>query len=284
MEVAMTGSEPVPILEQDVALLQGVLDSLDDPVFVKDRRHRWVAFNDGFCKLLGQPREALLGKSDPDFFPPEQVEEFWRLDDQLFESGETNRNEERLTDEQGEVHLIWTRKYPMRDASGQVVGLVGIISDITELRERIEALDTIEREAAEQRARVKAQRELIDAMEAPIITLWAGILLVPIVGELSERRAQVVLERLLAAVARESTRVVFLDISGLPELTASSAATLRSAVSTARLLGAQAEIVGMRPNIARVLVGQGIELGAVQTHASLRDGLHRALRRLGVVA
>src|SRR5687768_126255 len=112
------------------------LDSLDDPIFVKDRQHRWVLFNAQFCKLIGRSREELLNKSDPDFFPPEQVEVFWNLDNQLFDSGESNENEEFLTDEKGLVHTIWTRKYPIFD-DGEVVGLIGIISDITSLRGRL---------------------------------------------------------------------------------------------------------------------------------------------------
>lgn len=74
------------------ALLQLLLDSMSDPVFVKDRQHRWVAFNAAFCRLLGRSREELLGKSDPEIFPPDQVEVFWRLDDEIFASGEPNDN------------------------------------------------------------------------------------------------------------------------------------------------------------------------------------------------
>lgn len=256
-----------------------VLDSLGDPVFVKDRQHRWILFNAPFCRLLGRTHDELLGKSDPDFFPPEQVEVFWTLDDQLFNSGEYNENEEFLTDEKGFVHTIWTRKYPVRD-QGAVVGLVGIISDITSLRARLDAITSLEATAAQQQMRIAAQQELIDSMEIPMISVWKGILLVPLVGEVSERRAQLVLERLLNVISRDAIRVVFLDITGVPTITELSAATLLRAVSAARLLGAEAEIVGVSASIAQLLATQETSFAGVRIHASLRVGLRAALLRL----
>jgi rsbT co-antagonist protein RsbR len=258
-----------------------VLDSLGDPLFVKDRQHRWILFNEQFCQLLGRSHDELLGKSDPDFFPPDQVEVFWARDDQLFSSGESNENEEFLTDESGLVHTIWTRKYPVRDR-GEIVGLVGIISDITCLRARLDAITSLEAMAAQQQLRIEAQQELIDSMEIPMISVWEGILLVPLVGEVSERRAQLVLECLLEVISRESIRMVFLDISGVPTITEWSAATLLRAVSAARLLGAEAEIVGVSASIARLLVDQQTSLVGVRTHATLGVGLRAALLRLSM--
>jgi rsbT co-antagonist protein RsbR len=258
-----------------------MLDSLDDPIFVKDRQHRWIVFNAPFCKLLGRTREEVLGKTDPDFFPPQQVEVFWDLDDQLFDSGESNENEEFLTDEKGLVHTLWTRKYPIRDR-GEIVGLVGIISDITSLRSRLDAITALEVTTAQQQTRLEAQQELIDSMQTPMISVWEGILLVPLVGEVSERRAQLVLERLLEVISRDSIRVVFLDITGVPTITDWSAATLLRAVNAARLLGAEAEIVGVSAAIARVLITQQISFEGVRTHSTLGMGLRAALLRLGM--
>jgi rsbT co-antagonist protein RsbR len=271
---------PAPqLLSQDLQFVRRVLDSLADPVFVKDRQHRWILFNEPFCQLLGRSCEDVLGKSDPDFFPPEQVEVFWTLDDQLFESGERNENEEFLTDERGVVHTIWTRKYPVREQE-QVVGLVGIISDITNLRARLDAVTALEATAAQQQLRITAQQELIDSMAIPMISVWEGILLVPLVGEVSERRAQLVLERLLEVISRESIRVVFLDITGVPTITEWSAVTLLRAVSAARLLGAEAEIVGVSASVAQLLTTREYSFAGVRTHSTLRAGLKAALLRL----
>lgn len=113
-----------------------VANSISDPVFVKDREHRWVLMNEAFCALVGQPRDVLLGKSDYDFLPKEQADVFWEKDEFVFESGETNVNEEAITGGDGALRHIQTKKTPFMSGDGQVL-LVGVIRDITD-RKRTE--------------------------------------------------------------------------------------------------------------------------------------------------
>ena len=82
-------------------LLGRIVDSVADPIFVKDEQHRWIMVNQAVCDLMGHPRDALLGKSDFDFFPTEEAEVFWEKDEEVFSSGRTNINEEQLTDGEG---------------------------------------------------------------------------------------------------------------------------------------------------------------------------------------
>ncbi len=260
----------------DLDFVQVVLDSMADPIFVKDLEHRWIVFNQAFCQLLGRSRADLLGKSDPDLFPPDQVEVFWALDDQLFESGEANENEEFLTDEAGVVHTLWTRKYPVR-VDGKIVGLVGIISDITALRKRLDSIRELEETTAKQKAALEAQNKLIDTIKVPVIEVWDRILLVPLIGEVSERRATQVLDRLLTAIASKQAKLVFIDVSEVPTVTESSAAILLRTVAAARLLGARAAIVGVSPTFAQMLIERGLDLKGIETHATLREGLRQVL-------
>jgi PAS domain S-box-containing protein len=142
--------------------LAAILDHLAHPVFIKDRQHRWVLLNRAACKLWGYSMEELLGKSDPDFFPKDQADFFWRKDDEMFASGQTVAvEEERLTDADGKVHVLATTKVPLRDASGQVTHLVGIIHDITPLKEAEDALRRkTEQLAAEVQQRTAAMKQL----------------------------------------------------------------------------------------------------------------------------
>src|SRR5262245_25837427 len=136
--------QPTPPLSADLsawetfAFLQTAIDSLADPVFVKDLDHRFVAVNRALCELFGLPREALIGHSDPEFVPAEQVEVFWRIDDMVIASGQPHENEEELTDGAGNVRTIWTRKFPVRNAQGEVIALSVIITDITAIKQRQE--------------------------------------------------------------------------------------------------------------------------------------------------
>lgn len=245
-------------------LLQAVIDVIADPVFAKDRAHRWIACNAAFARLVGRPREALLGRSDPDLFPPEQAEWFWRQDDALFASDAPHEVEEVLTDGAGRLRTLWTRKVELRDADGRVVGLVGTISDITDLRARI---------ASEREAIVRAKDEALDAMAVPVLEIDERVLLVPLVGPVSARRAEQIVAGLLDGIIRARASVVLIDLTGVPALDADSAARLLQAVAAARLLGARSILVGLGPQIAAALADFGVALGGVETRGRLRDGL-----------
>jgi len=120
--------------------LEETLNSIADPVFVKDIEHKWIMLNDAFCDFMGVKRSELLGKSDFDFFPKEEAEVFWKKDEEVFQEEEENLNEEHFTDASGTTHLIETRKNIITDRQGQKY-LVGIIRDITEKKQRIEMIE-----------------------------------------------------------------------------------------------------------------------------------------------
>jgi PAS domain S-box-containing protein len=116
--------------------LEQILDRISDPIFVKDREHRLFYVNEAECRLSGRPREQLIGKTDYDFFPKEQVDIFWRQDDFVFETGKENVNEENITDSDGALRTIITKKSRYIDETGRPY-IVGIIRDITD-RKRAE--------------------------------------------------------------------------------------------------------------------------------------------------
>jgi PAS domain S-box-containing protein len=139
-------------------LLEQIVDSVADPIFVKDEAHRWIMLNEALCTFLGHPREALLGKTDHDFFPKEEANIFWEKDAEVFASGLTNVNEESFTDAEGKTHTIVTKKSIFLDAQGKKV-LVGIIRDITDLKDSQAALEAA-RDELEERVKTRtAQTE-----------------------------------------------------------------------------------------------------------------------------
>lgn len=269
----------IPADWTDAALLQAALDAIPDPVFVKDRAHRWIAFNAAFCGLLGRSREQLLGRSDPDLFPPEQVEVFWRLDDIVFTGGAANENEESLTGADGLVRTIWTRKYPLRGADGAVLGLCGVITDVTRLRERVREAERKENALREQAAVLAAQTAMLDALALPVVELAEGVLLMSLVGELSQGRAAQAMQTLLGAIQGARARLVLLDLTGMPAVDTAVAAALLRTVQAAGLLGCESVLCGLGPAIARTLVELDVDLGKVTIRASVRDGLAHALAR-----
>ena len=159
-------------------LLGRIVDSVADPIFVKDEQHRWIMVNQAVCDLMGHPRDALLGKSDFDFFPTEEAEVFWEKDEEVFSSGRTNINEEQLTDGEGRTRVIVTKKSVLRDEAGRKM-LVGVIRDITELKQAERNLqqikDDLEQKVEQRTAEVrKTQEMLLHAQKMDAIGQMAG--------------------------------------------------------------------------------------------------------------
>jgi rsbT co-antagonist protein RsbR len=271
MVVSPTGVDPCKFMQY--------ADGMPDPVFFKDLEHRWVAFNRAFCALLGRPAAELVGKSDPDFFPPDQVAVFWDHDHMVFSSGKPDLNEERVTAADGGVRVIWTRKTPVYGDSGAIVGLVGIIMDITDQQAHKRAMEVLEAEASQQAALITAQREIIDSLVVPVLEVWDGILLLPLVGALSHSRASNAIEGVLAAVSQRRAETVLIDVTGVGNLDAEVVDLLIRAIRAIGLLGCRSILVGISAAAARALIESGMDLSAVTTCATLKQGLAAALRR-----
>ena len=112
--------------------LDGIINALADPVFVKDGQHRMIIVNDAECRLTGHPREKVIGHTDHDFFPKEQVDVFWEKDEKVLSSGITDENEELITDSDGNTKTILTKKSLYEDPVTGNKMLVGVIRDITD--------------------------------------------------------------------------------------------------------------------------------------------------------
>jgi PAS domain S-box-containing protein len=119
--------------------LSKIINSISDPIFVKDSQHRLVLVNDAECALIGYPREEILGRTDHDFFPQEQVDIFWAKDEMVLKTGQEDMSEEVITDAKGVLHTIVTKKTLYTDKNGEKF-IVGVIRDISERKKMEDAL------------------------------------------------------------------------------------------------------------------------------------------------
>jgi PAS domain S-box-containing protein len=150
--------------------LEKILNSFTDPLFVKDRQHRYVLINAAESILAGHRPEEMIGKTCYDFFPKEQADVFWEMDEEVFATGRENINEEYLTDSLGIVRTMVTKKTLYVDEAGNQF-LVGIARDITEQKKVDEQLkkahDELEKRVLQRTADLeKANQALTDTRDS----------------------------------------------------------------------------------------------------------------------
>lgn len=135
--------------------LNGILNAIPDPVFVKDRDHRWVVVNDAMCGFVRQRREALLSRPDSDVFPPDQIRVFHERDDEVLRTGLESSNEEDLSVGGGEMRRVVTKKSLHVDREGRPL-VVGVVRDVTKVRSDEAALRRANRSLAAANAELEA--------------------------------------------------------------------------------------------------------------------------------
>jgi len=113
--------------------LQNILDTIEDPVFVKDEDHRWIYLNNSTCRFWGYSCTDLIGKSDYEIFSREEADVYQVKDREVFETGKPSLNEELQTIK-GKVHVISTKKSLYIDKESGARFIVGIIRDITDYK------------------------------------------------------------------------------------------------------------------------------------------------------
>ncbi len=134
-------------LAQHKHVLETLLESTADFVYMKDRQGRYVFVNPAAAESVGKSVHEIMGKDDRALFPEEPARHIMEKDRQIMASGTSEVFEETRVYAHGVRHLH-SSKNVCRDSSGVVIGIVGISRDITELKRAEEALNSSELNAA----------------------------------------------------------------------------------------------------------------------------------------
>lgn len=120
-------------LKAERYLFRAMIDQVPDYLFVKDIDGRFIIANRAVAADLGRTPDQLIGKTDFDLHRHELASKFFDDEQQLMNSGQTFVGiKEFIVDASGNKKWFSSTKAPLRDHSGQIVGLVGVCRDITD--------------------------------------------------------------------------------------------------------------------------------------------------------
>ncbi|MDZ5474579.1 RsbT co-antagonist protein RsbRA [Bacillus sp. 31A1R] len=124
---------------------------------------------------------------------------------------------------------------------------------------------------------VSLQKIALQELSAPLIPVFEGISVMPLVGTIDTERAKQIMENLLNGVVKHRSEVVLIDITGVPVVDTMVAHHIIQAADAVRLVGAKCMLVGIRPEIAQTIVNLGIDLNQFTTKNTLKKGIEAAL-------
>lgn len=115
--------------------LQAILDHSPTFIYVKDCQGKHLVANAHF-KTLGLDPRSLIGRTTAEIFGPEYSDALRANDQRVIEGGTALHAEEIVPAPDG-PHTVWSAKFPLRNAEGEITAISGVSMDITE-RTRME--------------------------------------------------------------------------------------------------------------------------------------------------
>lgn len=254
-----------------------LLDAIPAMVFFKDRAHRYLAVNKAYTAHYRLSADKIVGRRDEDIFIPEVARSYHDNDEAIMADGIPRLNVElQWKLEDGSDGWTLENIVPFRDARGRVIGMVGVVVDVTARKRTEEALRRTESELLASQARLL---ETVAALATPVLPIEHGILVLPLVGHLDGTRSSQLMEALLQGVERHDAEFVIIDLTGVPVIDSHVARHLLRAVQAAVLLGAQCVLVGMSAATAASLASTGEALEELVLLRDLRAGVRYAMSR-----
>jgi PAS domain S-box-containing protein len=242
-----------------------LVESLKDYAIVMlDPHGRVASWNAGAERFKGYRAAEIIGQHFSCFYTPEAVQR--GLPEQELKAA---AKEGRFEDEGWRVRKdgkkFWANVIisALRNKDGTLRGFSKVTRDLTERKQAEEQIQQQSREIME--------------LSTPVMQVWQGVVVAPLIGSLDSQRTQQFMERLLNRIVETNSPVALVDITGVPTIDTQTAQHLIETISAVRLLGAQVVLTGVRPTIAQTLVHLGINLSDIITRASLSAGLQVAL-------
>jgi anti-anti-sigma regulatory factor len=155
------------------------------------------------------------------------------------------------------------RATPVRNDAGEITQWVGTCTDIEEQKHMEITLARINRE----------RTQMLEEVSTPIVPVWRGVLVVPLIGSLDTERMHRATTAALDEVTRTGARACIIDITGARIVDTHAIANLSNLVSSLKLIGAEAIVTGVTAQAARSLISLGVDFAGMRTHRTLAEAL-----------
>jgi rsbT co-antagonist protein RsbR len=132
-----------------------------------------------------------------------------------------------------------------------------------------------------ERESVIKQQEAVMRLSTPLVEVWEGTIMIPLIGLLDSARAKQLTEAVLEQIAKTKIDVIVMDVSGIAAIDTKAASHILRTMQAAKLMGTEIIMTGIRPDVATTLVTLGIDLSNVVTRSTMREGLEFAYSKLG---
>ncbi len=266
-------------IEKDEAgILERWIDKqLAAPSFRSDRISK-TELAEHSRRFLSSLRQSL-GSGTPDVQSPA-----WANVRQILEDISVSRAQQGFSPSETALFIFSLKETLFEQLNSELTdpkALAASIVDTNQLLDKLGLYTTEVYQTGREKVIVRQQQELME-LSTPVITLWDGVLALPVIGTLDSSRTQVVMEQLLQRIVETGSLIAIIDITGVPTVDTLTAQHLLKTVAAARLMGADCIISGIRPQIAQTIVHLGVDLSTVVTKATLADAFTIALRRLGL--
>jgi rsbT co-antagonist protein RsbR len=120
---------------------------------------------------------------------------------------------------------------------------------------------------------LKQSQQAILEMSVPVVPVTAGTAVLPIIGTIDTHRAQLLLEEALEKSMQLRLHHFVLDLSGVPIIDTFVAQKIFQIIEALKLIGVNAKISGITPEIAQTVVNLGLDFSHVPTFSTLQQAL-----------
>ena len=261
------------ILNQHITAQAGELESLfhanPDLVYVLDRGGTIRNANPGAATITGYAREQVLATPVTQWVDPASADTA-RQQIALMHAGAAQHFDLRLRAADGRLRDLAVTSIPILRGT-LVTGAYWLARDETTYRQESARHHDLQAEI------IRTQEALLLELSTPLIPISADIVLLPLIGAMTAARSAHILRTLLAGVSERRARTAIIDISGIRVVDSAVATLILNAAQTTRLLGTTCILVGIRAEVAQMLVTLNIDLHGVVTQSTVQAAIQYAL-------